>query len=74
MIMHRKSNVFGEFVEADKDFELKIITRFPEKWVLIDTENNQAYQGTKNSIITKIWNKVKVNNHVEEVIEYIEKN
>ena len=52
MIMHRKSNVFGEFVEADKDFELKIITRFPEKWVLIDTENNQAYQGTKNSIIT----------------------
>ena len=26
------------------------------------------------SIITKIWNKVKVNNHVEEVIEFIEKN
>ena len=28
----------------------------------------------KKSFITKIWNKVKVNNHVEEVIEYIEKN
>ena len=28
----------------------------------------------KESIITKIWNKVKVNNHVEEVIEFIEKN
>ena len=27
-----------------------------------------------DSIITKIWNKVKVNNHVEEVIEFIEKN
>ena len=59
MIMHRKSNVFGEFAEADKDFELKIITRFPEKWVLIDTENNQAYQATKNSIITKIWKPIK---------------
>ena len=59
MIMHRKSNVFGEFVEADKDFELKIITRFPEKWVLIDTENNQAYQRTINSIITKIWKPIK---------------
>ena len=28
----------------------------------------------KDSFITKIWNKVKVNNHVEEVIEFIEKN
>ena len=28
----------------------------------------------KKSIITKIWNKVKVPNHVEEVIEFIEKN
>ena len=28
----------------------------------------------KESVITKIWNKVKVNNHVEEVIEFIEKN
>ena len=28
----------------------------------------------KNSIITKIWNKVKVPNHVEEVIQFIEEN
>ena len=28
----------------------------------------------KDSIITKIWNKVKVPNHVEEVIEFIEEN
>ena len=28
----------------------------------------------KESFITKIWNKVKVNNHVEEVIDFIEKN
>ncbi len=28
----------------------------------------------KDAIITKIWNKVKVPNHVEEVIEFIEKN
>ena len=27
-----------------------------------------------DNIITKIWNKVKVNNHVEEVIKFIEKN
>ena len=28
----------------------------------------------KEAFITKIWNKVKVTNHVEEVIEFIEKN
>ena len=28
----------------------------------------------KECLITKIWNKVKVSNHVEEVIEFIEKN
>ena len=28
----------------------------------------------KDSIITKIWNKVKVPNHVEEVIKFIEEN
>ena len=28
----------------------------------------------KESFIKKIWNKVKVTNHVEEVIEFIEKN
>ena len=28
----------------------------------------------KEALITKIWNKVKVNNHVEEVIDFIEKN
>ena len=28
----------------------------------------------KESLITKIWNKVKVSDHVEEVIEFIEKN
>ncbi len=34
----------------------------------------QHYLLIKESLITKIWNKVKVNNHVEEVIEFIEKN
>ena len=28
----------------------------------------------KKKIITKIWNKVKVTNHVEEIIKYIEEN
>ncbi|OUU61689.1 MAG: thioredoxin-dependent thiol peroxidase [Alphaproteobacteria bacterium TMED62] len=28
----------------------------------------------KKKIITKIWNKVKVTNHIEEVIQYIEEN
>ena len=28
----------------------------------------------QESFVTKIWNKVKVTNHVEEVIEFIEKN
>ena len=27
---------------------------------------------SKNRIILNIWNKVKVNNHVEEILEYLE--
>ena len=38
-----------------------------------DLQSIKKY-GFNEKLITKIWNKVKVTNHVEEVIEFIEKN
>jgi len=54
----RKSKIFGGFDESEKSNKLQIITKFPEKWVLIDTENSRVYKGTKNKMITKIWNEI----------------
>ena len=54
----RKSKIFGDFDESEKSNKLKIITKFPEKWILIDTENSRVYKGTKNKMITKIWNEI----------------
>ena len=63
----RNSEVFGDFIESEKEEKLKIITRFPEKWILIDTENNQLYRGTKNKEITKIWKPIISNEIIEKV-------
>ena len=63
----RNSKVFGDYLESEKEEKLKIITRFPEKWILIDTENNQFYRGTKNKEITKIWKPIISNEIIEKV-------
>ena len=53
----RKSKVFGNYNETENDIILKVITRFPKKWVLIDTETSQIYNGTENNEIGKNWKK-----------------
>ena len=46
----------GRFVEElNSPIELKIITKVPEKWMLIDLETNQKYIGTTNKKIGKNW-------------------
>ena len=63
----RTSKVFGNYPESEKQENLKIITKFPEKWVLIDTENNQLYRGTRNKKITKIWKPIVSKNILEKL-------
>ncbi len=51
----RESKVFGILEETPKT-ELRIITKAPEKWILIDTESMQVYQGSKESKeVGKMW-------------------
>ena len=73
----RKSKIFGEFDESKHSNKLQIITKFPEKWILIDTENSRVYKGTKNKMITKIWNEIldkrilkKIQNIILDKIKY----
>jgi hypothetical protein len=52
---NRSSIIFGELSETEKT-TLKVITKLPEKWILIDTETNQFYQGRKDSSeVKKMW-------------------
>ena len=69
----RESNIFGSKSEADNDIILKVITRFPEKWILIDSETNQVYNGTKNTEIFKNWSAIKDNKVKKRIIELLKK-
>ncbi len=73
----RKSKIFGKFDESEYSNKLQIITKFPEKWILIDTENSRVYKGTKNKKLKKIWNEIldkrilkKIQNIISEKIKY----
>ena len=55
----RNSKIFGILEESPKT-ELKIITKVPDKWILIDTETMQIFKGSKDSFeIGKMWNSLK---------------
>ena len=47
--------------ESEIGIDLSIVTKIPEKWLLIDLENLQLYRGANSSIITKRWEKQPVN-------------
>tara|TARA_B110000114_G_C15025834_1_gene370901 strand:+ start:827 stop:1027 length:201 start_codon:yes stop_codon:yes gene_type:complete len=54
----RSSIVFGELSETEKT-TLKVITKSPEKWILIDTETMQFYQGCKDvNEVKQMWKKI----------------
>lgn len=50
--------IFGKKTELKNHIQLKIITRFPEKWILIDSETSQIYSGNNNLKIGNNWNKI----------------
>lgn len=54
----RNSMIFGKKTELKNHIELKIITRFPEKWILIDSETSQVYSGNNNLKMGNNWNKI----------------
>ena len=35
--------------------ELKVITKCPTKWLLIDEETGQVYRGSENKEVGKMW-------------------
>jgi hypothetical protein len=56
--MKRNSKIFGTIDCSGEASTLKVKTKFPEKWILIDTEYLKLYQGSKNNEITKNWIKI----------------
>lgn len=54
----RKSKFFGNYNEKENNITLRIITRFPEKWILIDSETGEIYKGCEEDKIGKNWKKI----------------
>lgn len=52
---NRNSKIFGKSVQKNTSINLNVITKFPEKWILIDTETGEIFQGTDNEKIGKNW-------------------
>ena len=44
-----------EVKELNQPIELKVITKCPSKWILIDEETGQVYRGTENPNLGKMW-------------------
>jgi len=44
-----------EVEDLDNPVELKVITKCPSKWILIDEETGQVYRGSENKEIGKMW-------------------
>ena len=53
----RFSNIFGNYNESKKN-ELKVITKFPQKWLLIDTETDEIYKGQNSDKVGEFWKKI----------------
>ena len=44
-----------KILELENPVELKVITKCPTKWILIDEETGQVYRGTDNKEVGKMW-------------------
>ena len=44
-----------KILELENPVELKVITKCPTKWILIDEETGQVYRGTENKEVGKMW-------------------
>ena len=68
---NRKSQIFKDHKESEKAFILKVITKFPEKWILVDTETLKIYNGTKNEDLFKNWNLINDKEIIKKLIDLI---
>jgi len=64
MKLHRKLFDNSLIEELSNKIELKIITKAPQKWLLIDLEYLQFYRGTVNHNIGKQWEKIEHNHFI----------
>ena len=49
-----------EITVLQNPLTLKVYTKSPKKWFLIDSENGHLYQGSNNQESMKNWKKIKV--------------
>ena len=70
---YRKSHIFKEHKESEKALTLKVITKFPEKYILVDTETGQVYNGTKNENMFKNWAIIKDKETINKLVELVKK-
>jgi hypothetical protein len=68
---NRKSHLFKDHKESEKAITLKVITKFPEKWVLFDTETCKIYKGTKNENLFMNWDLIKDKETIKKIVELI---
>jgi hypothetical protein len=68
---NRKSHIFKDQIESEKAFTLKVITKFPEKWILIDTETCKIFNGTKNENLFKNWDLIKDEKTIKKLVDFI---
>lgn len=68
---NRKSHIFKEYNESENAIILKVITKFPEKWILVDTETLKIYNGSKNEELFKNWNLIEDKNIFKKLVELI---
>ncbi len=69
----RKSHILKDQKESKKNMTLRVTTKFPEKWILVDTETCQIYNGTRDEKITKNWSPIKNNDITKKLAELIKK-
>ena len=66
---NRKSHIFKEHKESENAIILKVITKFPEKWILVDTETLKIYNGSKNEDPFKNWNLIDDKNIFNKLVD-----
>ncbi len=71
--MKRKSKIFGNYEVNNEKFTLNIITKFPKKWILIDSESGEFYQGSNNLEFKKHWEKIDDNDIFIKLLSLIQK-
>ena len=48
-----------KILELENPVELKVITKCPTKWILIDEETGQVYRGSNSTKVGQMWKLIK---------------